>query len=426
MLSVLIVCVTFLTGHVHSDLLRSSVSRLRRLSVDPLSSQLGDSSKGASEGVDEPTEATDETDDARVEYYMAQIKKIKQAWKSWADRKDKTATWASWASSRQVTGIIVAENDPIRTALDDDIFQGYALDGDDKVLVAGWGGRTGNWIRAIKDALIIAISNPQYRQVCMADPPDGLADAINNNANGGCIAVETAIDSVRFRYTNASYTYEDLRLPALKYIRPILSDTYQSACARTPAFDGLTVHLRAGDLLGIIDSGSAALAPCSYIDFVIEKHGYRAVKIVTEPGFEHPCVNTTVERHSSLDVTFQSGAVEEDACILMMAKHVLHSTYSTFSTGFGWLLNANLETVHYPYTYAAFKSWGACGHYNDVPDDPQCVDGGTAYAPAYKIYRYDIDNIYDPRRSEEDKIAWMKSNVGVREAEEQCNYNLDG
>jgi len=122
---------------------------------------------------------------------------------------------------------------------------------------------------------------------------------------------------------------------AKKYILPLVNQRTAEACQKENAhpFTGLTIHLRWGDKVKF-SSAWGPWAPCSYFEEIIHRHGFQAVRIVTEPKSEHPCISK-LQRMVSLEgkplqVQMQNESVQADACAIIHARHFTFGEDSSF------------------------------------------------------------------------------------------------
>lgn len=165
----------------------------------------------------------------------------------------------------------------------------------------------------------------------------------------------------------AGLTNDDKRVALLKYLKPLLNNQTAAACReaeRHPA--QLAIHLRSGDLLMTkwplserqvatcnLNAQECNMAPCAFLDFVINRFfSFSNILVVTEPDMAHPCLGVLKERHPTKNVTIQSTTIQEDACQLLSADHIMLGSPSTFSTSM-ILLNEQVRDVFAPWTIAS-------------------------------------------------------------------------
>eukprot|EP00440_Ansanella_granifera_P055102 gb/GFBE01059735.1/.p1 GENE.gb/GFBE01059735.1/~~gb/GFBE01059735.1/.p1 ORF type:complete len:292 (+),score=61.36 gb/GFBE01059735.1/:1-876(+) len=124
----------------------------------------------------------------------------------------------------------------------------------------------------------------------------------------------------------SNFTVTDISRLLSQYVRPLLKDEGKKACkaeaASVPEHE-LVIHLRSGDLAH--EAGyQGRFAPCDFYDMLIDQHGFKSVRVVTEPDRKHVCIKTLQERNLTVNVTVQSKSLAEDACALLEAKHVAY------------------------------------------------------------------------------------------------------
>jgi hypothetical protein len=146
----------------------------------------------------------------------------------------------------------------------------------------------------------------------------------------------------------------------VKYLKPHLNVATREACAaaRAEAYDGLTLHLRSGDLMvepppgeemplgwQFMEAWLGVIPPCAIHERVIREHGFEHVKLVTEADMKHPCVKELKARlQPQVNLTVQTGTLQQDACALMEGKS-LGMDDSSFMMGME-LLNERAENIY--------------------------------------------------------------------------------
>lgn len=199
-------------------------------------------------------------------------------------------------------------------------------------------------------------------------------------------------------------TRRDYRHALLTYFKPRLNAAARKACsAEAGGFDGLTIHLRSGDLRNS-DHKQGQFLPCAFHELAIAAGSYKKVRVVTEPDLAHPCLPLLRRRHGE-KLHVQSKSLQEDACALMSAKHLEYGD-STFSQVLE-LMNENAKNVSMPSVLAGGKhEWYAAG----TPDDPMglmapCA-GDDEHGRTYSLYAV-IG--HEKRRRGNDRAAYMRS-----------------
>jgi len=137
----------------------------------------------------------------------------------------------------------------------------------------------------------------------------------------------------------------ELRRVLASYAWPHLTSEARAACA-PDTFDGLTMHLRAGDLLSMVSVPK--LAPCAYYSKIIRTSGFKEVRMVTEPDWSHPCIKALPERHPSVSFTSQSLSVTEDFCTLVRARNLAKGTERSSFESMSEVMNPNVRNVYRP------------------------------------------------------------------------------
>jgi len=123
----------------------------------------------------------------------------------------------------------------------------------------------------------------------------------------------------------------EFRRVMTRYLVPLMTNETKTACAKErSSFNGLTVHLRSEDLMWS-NHAQARFAPCSFFDKVIHRFDYQAVRIITQPGEEHPCIAELRRRHPTVNLSNQSKSPTEDFCALTNARDLAVGSFSTFS-----------------------------------------------------------------------------------------------
>lgn len=243
----------------------------------------------------------------------------------------------------------------------------------DAIAVPSWYGRLGNNLMQMAKALMKAeilgksrVTLPKNKgggQGTFSDlfnvPKDGISITPNEEMKSRvqCVAFDKPawvpfqlwVPSILSLQDCSNFTVTDISRLLSQYVRPLLKDEGKKACkaeaASVPEHE-LIIHLRNGDLAH--ESGyQGRFAPCDFYDMIIDQHGFKSVRVVTEPDRKHVCIKTLPERNPTVNVTVQSKSLAEDACALLEAKHVAYGSLSTFSLMLTQL-NKNLQSVYSP------------------------------------------------------------------------------
>jgi hypothetical protein len=185
-----------------------------------------------------------------------------------------------------------------------------------------------------------------------------------------------------------------------EYLVPHLNSESRDACKREVSNSEreLVVHLRSGDLLNNPHKKSA-MAPCSFFDTLINReHGFRRLRVITEPDHRHPCLPLIAK--TSVNTTVQSESLAADACALMHADHLAIGADSTFSVALSWF-NTRPVTIYDPFG--------------------KCRSAEERMCPSGKRAMYCVPGIGTVRTGQ-DKVDWMlKYNSSlIRKGVEQC------
>eukprot|EP00928_Gymnodinium_smaydae_P032032 TRINITY_DN23318_c0_g1_i2.p1 TRINITY_DN23318_c0_g1~~TRINITY_DN23318_c0_g1_i2.p1 ORF type:complete len:390 (-),score=40.53 TRINITY_DN23318_c0_g1_i2:2-1102(-) len=313
------------------------------------------------------------------------------------------------------------------------------------VTITKWFGRTGNNLEQLAHAIIYAESIGAQRLVLptvpkkrgiheLFDLPDAISIAPNASLrmNVSCSNARDG-DATLFYMRCVGAKRSDYKHVLINYVKPYLRPEAKAACAKDgKGFDGLTLHLRAGDLL---DSKhpQARMLPCSFYGVVLRELGFTKLRLVSEPGKPSPCLQV-LQRDKSVQVQLQSGSLAEDACALMTAQHLTYGL-TTFAEAMA-LLNENLQSVAVPsLTYAGegrdatFGSegdpFGALGSCSDSHERVRLLVNGTfgkenALSGKTKYMLYNIAGFSHTRVGAE-KISYMlRTKVPVTSKHRTC------
>merc|ERR1712113_1274945 len=81
---------------------------------------------------------------------------------------------------------------------------------------------------------------------------------------------------------------------------------------------------------------------------LIQKYGFPFVRIVTEPPWNHPCIDEIMCGNPQTIVSIRSHHVIDDACAFMTARNLAYGSPSTF-IGAMELLNERSQRVFRPW-----------------------------------------------------------------------------
>lgn len=218
---------------------------------------------------------------------------------------------------------------------------------EDQVKISSWKGRVGNNLLQIMNALIVAelkglstvvLPRGSQLQVPLLRLPEFILVQANpvwqTRASCDCPIFGNFLGNPRFFCKGVRW--EDQQRVMLTYVKPLMNASARHACrleAKSP-FSGLTIHLRSGDIVGFRRNRSSKrlFAPCSFVDFLIAKHGFKTLRIITEPSWHHPCIHELLDRHAEKRIQIHSHGLVEDACALMNARNVAYGSISSFMT----------------------------------------------------------------------------------------------
>mmetsp|Transcript_166424 Transcript_166424/g.404405 ORF Transcript_166424/g.404405 Transcript_166424/m.404405 type:complete len:382 (+) Transcript_166424:75-1220(+) len=199
----------------------------------------------------------------------------------------------------------------------------------------------------------------------------------------------STMDDTRWQFQCHGANKGEFRRVMTRYLVPLMTNETKTACAKErSSFNGLTVHLRSEDLMWS-NHAQARFAPCSFFDKVIHRFDYQAVRIITQPGEEHPCIAELRRRHPKVNVSRQSKSVVKDFCALASARDLAVGSFSTFSLA-AELLSDQVANLFLPGDCT-------CGNATD----------GVAEPPfAVKTWCYEVEGLLT-ERSDSDKRDYL-------------------
>eukprot|EP00928_Gymnodinium_smaydae_P069479 TRINITY_DN5299_c0_g1_i2.p1 TRINITY_DN5299_c0_g1~~TRINITY_DN5299_c0_g1_i2.p1 ORF type:complete len:352 (+),score=28.00 TRINITY_DN5299_c0_g1_i2:62-1117(+) len=229
---------------------------------------------------------------------------------------------------------------------------------EDTVTIKRWTGRIGNNLEQLAHAIVYAESIGARHVVLphvgkrrgglgkLFALPRSFSIYPNTKLQGVANCYETRVRKNPFFFMHcASVQRSDYKSALTRYVKPFLRPDTKAACAREgQGFDGLTIHLRGGDLTNK-DHPQARFPPCSLYIKVLQENRFATLRVVAEPGKKSPCIDILI-RDSGVPVQVQNGPVVEAACALMSAQHLVYGL-STFAETMA-LLNTNLRSVAVP------------------------------------------------------------------------------
>lgn len=157
-----------------------------------------------------------------------------------------------------------------------------------------------------------------------------------------------------------------------KYAKPYMGLAARIACEieAQHGFQGLTIHLRAGDTLqdhtvdgvpwGLLqNSYESQQPPCAMHESIINgsthagSEAFARVRLIAEDA-QHPCIAWLHRRLPGRIELWRKGTLEQDACALMHAGAVVLSN-SHFGRFFGLILNEHRPRVFVPTTITSVR-----------------------------------------------------------------------
>jgi len=276
----------------------------------------------------------------------------------------------------------------------------------DSVVVSRWFGRIGNNLHQIVYAIFTAKLAGKER----VTPPRGgpmrqlfdLPESITIEPDSEFrTRVSCSFRDERYYYVHCmGAARADYTKVVQEYLVPHLNSAARYACQREASSSKheLVVHLRSGDLLNSTHKKSA-MAPCSFFDVLINReHGFRQVRIITEPDHRHPCLRSIA--NTSVNITVQSVSLAADACAFMHADHLAMGADSTFSVALSWF-NTRPVTIYDPFG--------------------KCLRAGEHICPSGKRVMYCIPGVRAVRTGQ-DKVDWMLNynSSRIRKDGDQC------
>jgi hypothetical protein len=132
--------------------------------------------------------------------------------------------------------------------------------------------------------------------------------------------IDTVIDGKDFYYFPRYIPLEkERRRLCLKYVSTQLPKPLETE------YD-LVIHIRSGDIFQGNIHPDYIQPPFEYYDYVIRKHNYNNVLILSEPDFSNPVIQKLQDTFSF--ITVSSGSLENDMAIILGAKHLMIGTGS--------------------------------------------------------------------------------------------------
>lgn len=112
---------------------------------------------------------------------------------------------------------------------------------------------------------------------------------------------------------------------AQQYLTPLLVFPSDPIAEGGGYPDGVVIHLRSGDVRGLNNPYYITNPICFYRQIARQ---YRYATVVTEPGGEHPLLQSIASLFC--DVTVVSGTAQDDFRMLCIATHLVSSGVGTF------------------------------------------------------------------------------------------------
>eukprot|EP00928_Gymnodinium_smaydae_P045925 TRINITY_DN30571_c0_g1_i1.p1 TRINITY_DN30571_c0_g1~~TRINITY_DN30571_c0_g1_i1.p1 ORF type:complete len:344 (+),score=42.92 TRINITY_DN30571_c0_g1_i1:55-1086(+) len=278
----------------------------------------------------------------------------------------------------------------------------------DEVELNYFAGRLGNNLVQLAHAIIYAESIGARRLVLpgLKDPsfaklfdlPSSLSIRPNTKVRGTVKCRFRGVYDIEPMYGMecAGVQRSDVKRALIAYVKPYLRPDARASCAQEgKGFDGLTIHLRGGDLFNSTHP-QARFPPCSLYTKVLQENHFAALRVVAEPGKQSPCINLFL-RDSAVPVQIKNDSVVEAACALMSAQHLVYSL-STFADTLA-LLNTNLRSAAVPmFTYrpsedVAFGgevdplgSFGHCSAPDKQSSETSRQESASEFEAEYALY----------------------------------------
>jgi hypothetical protein len=127
---------------------------------------------------------------------------------------------------------------------------------------------------------------------------------------------------------------------AQQYLTPLLAFPPDQIAKGGGSSDGVVIHLRSGDVRGLDNPYYITNPLCFYRQIARQ---YRYATVVTEPGGEHPLLQSIASLF--YDITVVSGKAQDDFRMLCNATHLVSSGVGTFVMAAA-LLSRDLRVFH--------------------------------------------------------------------------------
>jgi len=233
----------------------------------------------------------------------------------------------------------------------------------------GWYGRIGNNVQQ----LIVAIAHAEEFGGCTGmdekllkeGPLDGIINPFGQDFRPDRKATEI-YSTIFFHYTEYTFNRSDLRRLAFRrghsprrecvlgrrfieanahriaqqYLTPLLVFPSDPIAEGGGYPDGVVIHLRSGDVRGLENPYYITNPLCFYRQIARQ---YRFATVVTEPGGEHPLLQSIASLFC--DVIVVSGTAQDDFGLLCNATHLVSSGVGTFVMAAA-LLSRDLRVFH--------------------------------------------------------------------------------
>ena len=222
--------------------------------------------------------------------------------------------------------------------------------------IDGWYGRLGNNIQQIGNALMLC-ELVGYKGVII--PAHSCLDFSYIPLQASPCDLDSSIDVKQSNFFHWKEGTEKTILLPYRYIKDNMVRVLQCYllplinldCLDIKSFDGLTIHMRGGDVFskppGSLMYSSYIQNPLIYYKDLIRQ--YQRCRIITEPRWEtNPVINSLLKDHPNLII--QSSTVWNDFLTLMNSEVIATSGVGTFAIAAA-LLNKRLQKLHHSDLY---------------------------------------------------------------------------
>ena len=221
--------------------------------------------------------------------------------------------------------------------------------------IDGWYGRLGNNIQQIGNALMLC-ELVGYKGVII--PAHSCLDFSYIPLQASPCDLDSSIDVKQSNFFHWKEGTEKTILLPYRYIKDNMVRVLQCYllplikldCFDIKSFDGLTIHMRGGDVFEaawFINGLLHIQNPLIYYKDLIRQ--YQRCRIITEPRWEtNPVINSLLKDHPNLII--QSSTVWNDFITLMNSEVIATSGVGTFAIAAA-LLNKRLQKLHHSDLY---------------------------------------------------------------------------